>query len=139
MKRFLIAAAFALVLTTSCAAQVRVEQPQDHTMEALLAARAKLIQRYVQSEKVARGVAVCGETDVLTGEDHSYLCIYVYRDSTKEFLADFVNYATPSGGGNLGVDGIPVAVNLIGPAKATDKIPNVEPKPAVGTAPPSKT
>jgi hypothetical protein len=133
LKRHLAVAALAL-LAASCAAQPP-QQPSppaavDHTMDALLAARAKLIQRYVLPGKVARGVAVCGETDLLTGEDHSYLCVYVWRDSVPAFLRDFLAFATPMSAGDLGVDGVPVVVFLIGDAPKTEKEPNAPKQPA---------
>jgi opacity protein-like surface antigen len=110
MKRVLIAAALALVLTSSCAAQ---SQP-DHTMEKLLSAREALIKRYVLSEHLAVRVAICGETDLLNGEEHSYLTVYLHKDSVDAFFLDFANFATETTpGGSLGVQGIPVSVVVI--------------------------
>jgi opacity protein-like surface antigen len=131
MKRFLLVAAMALAaFSSTCAAQSPQPDQPDHTMDTLLTARAALIQRYVQSLKIARGVAVCGDTDMLTGEEHSYLCIYVYRDSVKSFLPDFINFAKEiSPGGELGVNGVPVSVELIGPVSKIENEPNARPNP----------
>jgi hypothetical protein len=83
-------------------------------MDELLAARVKLIQRYVLAGKAAWGVAICGGEDVLNGDDYSFLTIYVYDDSLEFFVSDFDAFATPlTPGGYLGIDGITVAVQVI--------------------------
>lgn len=117
MKTFLMAVILTLLLAVSSPAQ------GDYTMESLLTARAKLIHRYVRDKKFARGVAICGGSDlindngvVIIPEGPAYLAIYVYRDSMIDFIADFSNFATSLGGraGYNGVDGIPVAVVVLG-------------------------
>lgn len=83
----------------------------DYTMDELLAARAKLIHRY--AGKVARGVAICGSRDLLNGEVHSYLTVYVYLDSATDFALDFNGFATVTPDGTLGVDGVDVSFQII--------------------------
>ena len=83
----------------------------DSTMEELLAARAKLIHRY--AGKLARGVAVCGYEDMISGEDYTYLTIYVYPESTAAFMADFNKFGTQNAGGSIGVDGVTVSIQVI--------------------------
>jgi len=108
MKRFLIATALALVLTSSCAAQ---QPSSDFSMDKLLAARETLIKRYVLSEHIAQRVAICGEEDLLNGDVHSYLTVYLHKDSVDAFFADFTAFTTEiTPGGPIGVNGIPVSV-----------------------------
>jgi hypothetical protein len=149
MTRFLIGAVLALLLAAPGVAQQPPQPPQpDYPMAAVLAARASLIQRYVQSLKVARGVAVCGETDLLTGEDHTFLTVYVWQDTVSIFVKDYLNFATPTPGdglhstfpiadlgGNLGVNGIPVVVVLVGSAPKIEKEPNPNVRPNRSTSP----
>jgi hypothetical protein len=129
MKKFLIATALALVLTSSCAAQ----QPrftQDFPMEKLLSAREALINRYVLSEKVAVRVAICGEEDLLNGDIHSYITVYLHKDSVDAFFLDFAHFATETRpGGSIGVEGIPVSVVVIdfATAKKGASKPNEKP------------
>lgn len=120
--RKILTAALALLLASPLAAQSSAP-----TMEQLLAARESLIKRYVLSTKLAVRVAICGTEDLLTGEDHSYITVYVYRGSMKAFFNDYVNFATEtSPGGSLGVNGIPVSVDIIDPV---GKAPEAQPKP----------
>jgi len=112
MKKIIIA------VILSCFASVARAQvysyPADHTLEQLIDARAKLIQWYVlSSSSYAWGVSVCGEDDVLTGASHSWLTVYVYKDSLAAFAKDFDKAATRNPGGSLGVDGITVVVEVI--------------------------
>jgi len=83
------------------------------TMGGLLAAREKLIQRYVYAG-TARGVAICGYVNALNGDDVSYLTIYVYSDSEDTFIPDFTAFATPiTPEGYLGINGINVAIQPV--------------------------
>lgn len=114
MKRLLFTATLALLMTSSCAAQkppaLALAPPtakplHEPTMDELLAARAKLIQRY--AGKLARGVSICADEDALNGQS-SYLAVYVYPDSVDAFFTDFVNFAADTPSGVIEVDGIPV-------------------------------
>lgn len=119
MKKFLLASVLALLLTSCASAQgpnftnfnFPPPRPDTVTMDELIAARAKLIQRY--AGKAARGVSICGYTDAITGIEHSYLTIYVYRDSVNAFAADFNKFGTPTPGGSTGVDGVTVTFQVI--------------------------
>ena len=124
MRKILVGIALALLLASPLAAQ-----QTSPTMEQLLAARATLINRYVLSSKLAVRVAICGDQDLLTGDDRdAYLCVYVHGDKMKAFFNDFINFATEtSPGGSLGIDGVPVSVQLLDPAGK--EIPNEQPKP----------
>jgi hypothetical protein len=98
-------------------------------MDDMVAARAKLIERYVQSgNKLAWGVSICGDDDVLTGEDGgNWLTVYVYSDSLETFALDFDKFATRQRGGNLTVDGITVVVEVIQrPKQGTKNEPTIE-------------
>jgi hypothetical protein len=129
LKRFLIGAALAMLLVAPGVRAQQQPSASDYPMDTVLSARATLIARYVQSLKVARGVAVCGETDLLTGETHTFLTIYVWRDAVPNFLKDFLNFTTPikPGASELGVDGIPVVVVLVGSEPKIEKEPNGTP------------
>jgi hypothetical protein len=120
MKRFLMVAFAALLLSSVASAQFRTRigsdtrPPQAVPLEKLIDARAKLIQWYViSSSHYAWGVSVCGGNDLFTDEDYSYLTIYVYKDSLKAFAADFDKASTRNPGGSRGVDGITVVVQVI--------------------------
>lgn len=138
MNRLLIAAIFALTFCAASPAQQRfpsptygVEHPPAHTMDELVAARAKLIARYVKADHYAWGVAVCGEDDYFTGEDSSWLTVYLYKDSLMDFAADFDKWATHTKNGTLTVDGITVVVEVIERPKTKGGASNEQPN--IGT------
>jgi hypothetical protein len=103
-------------------------------MDALLSARATLIQRYVLSEKIAIRVSVCGEEDLLNGEVHSFVTVYVHKAQVGDFFHDFANFASETPGGSLGVNGIPVSVVVVDPLAVVPK-----PAPAKPNQPDNKT
>jgi hypothetical protein len=128
MKRFLSFLAITLVLASASFAQKQKKQRSpftygigephvptvDHTLDELVAARAKLVYWYVlSSSNYAWGVSVCGYEDVINGDENGYLTIYVYKDSLVDFKRDFAKAATKNPGGSLGVDGISVVIEVI--------------------------
>src|SRR5271167_3151444 len=123
MKRFLLATLTALLLVSGAVAQQKnhltygigmtYEPKVDRPLDQLIDARAKLIARYVLGNHMVWGVSVCGSDDVITGDESSWLTVYVYKDSLYDFAADFDKFATKNHGGNLGVDGITVVVEVI--------------------------
>lgn len=139
MGKILIIIALALLLASPLAAQQSGfasdsgldgyrRRSVDLTMEQLLSARETLIKRYILSSKLVVRVAVCGTEDVLNGDEHSYLTVYIHRDSMKAFFDDFANFAVEtSPGGTLGVGGVPVSVEILDPVGKS--IPPVQPKP----------
>jgi hypothetical protein len=142
MKRLPIIAAFALLLASPAPAQKNPfsygigepRQPKvDHTLDQLVAARERLIRRYVLDKHYAWGVSVSGAEDVFTGDDNSWLTVYLYKDSVAAFAADFDQFATKSRVGSLTVDGITVVVQVIPrpKSKSTRNKINVQPKSVV--------
>ena len=122
MKRVLVALILTLTFAFGATAQKRQKfpppnwgfpRPVDHTMNEMVDARAKLIQRYVLTDHYAWGVSICGDDDVLTDEPNSWLTVYLYSDSVNDFAVDFDKFATRVGNGTLTVDGITVVVEVI--------------------------
>ena len=123
MNRILTALALILTFAVGATAQKPspsyprptwgIERHPDHSMSEMVDARKKLIDRYVLQDHYAWGVSVCGDDDVLTGEPNSWLTIYLYSDSLKDFAVDFDQFATRVGNGTLTVDGITVVVEVI--------------------------
>src|SRR5271170_5439206 len=119
--RLLLAVILVLLILPAAAAQDRghltygiggeYEPKIDHTLVQLIDARAKLIKRYAGT--LAWGVSVMGDEAPLSGDQISWLCVYVYKDSVTAFAVDFDKFATRNPGGTLGVDGITVVVEVI--------------------------
>src|SRR5258708_382554 len=109
MKRFLFAVVLALLSSGASAQRLSTRRGATDvapafSLEKLIDARAKLIQRYVGT--YAWGVSVCGSVGSYFDGDASWLTVYVYSDSISVFSEDFSKFATKSAGGMLGVDGV---------------------------------
>src|SRR5271157_6123787 len=96
LKRLLLAIAFTLLFAVSALGHamqgVPFDEPKvDHTLDELVAARAKLIDRYVVKKGYAWGVSVCGTEDAF-GDQVSYLTVYVYEEATGVFADDLAIY-----------------------------------------------
>ena len=122
MKRILVVLLLTLSFALGATAQRQKFPPPnwgfprqpDFTMEQMVAAREKLIRRYVTSDpRLAWGVSVCGDDDVLTGEPNSWLTIYVYSDSLNAFALDYDKFATHTAQHTLQVDGVTVVVEVL--------------------------
>src|SRR5271170_1561917 len=124
IKRALLVIAFTLLFAVSAYGQV--DAPPDHTLDELVAARAKMIDRYVIKKGFAWGVSVCGIDDAWSQTDISYLTVYVYEDAKGVFNEDLAVFGKQLGNSRVyTVDGIPIFVEVIkrpkgkthGPAK----------------------
>lgn len=122
MKRIFVALLLTLTFAFGASAQRQtyprptwgIERHPDHTMAQMVDAREKLIRHFVLAEpRLAWGVSVCGDDDVLTDEPNSWLTVYIYSDQLQAFALDFDKFATRTGNGTLTVDGITVVVEVI--------------------------
>jgi len=119
LKRLLLAIAFTLLFAISALGHamqgVPFDEPKvDHTLDELVAARAKLIDRYVVKKGYAWGVSVCGTEDSWNGSQISYLTVYVYEDAAGVFNADLAQFGTRLGDTRIfTVDRIPIFVQQI--------------------------
>lgn len=87
--------------------------------DRLMAAREKLIRRYVIADRYAWAVSACGYEDSVNGNDFSWLTVYVYKDSLLPFAEDFTSRATKlDDGGPWVIDGVPVQFKEIERPKA---------------------
>jgi hypothetical protein len=110
IKRALLVLAFILLSAIAAYGQGRV-QP---TLDEMITARAKLIDRYVVKKGYAWGVSVCGNTDGFTGDELSYLTVYVYEESVGVFADDLAIYGTRIGNTKyFAVNGIPIFMEII--------------------------
>jgi hypothetical protein len=132
MKRILFAIALALLTASAAPAQKSyprptwgIERAPDKTMEQMVTAREKLINHFVLAQpRLAWGVSVCGDDDVLTGEPNSWLTIYVYSDTLDAFALDYDKFATHTAQHTLQVDGITVVVEVIARPKTKGGVSN---------------
>jgi len=111
LKLLLLAA---LTLLCAISANGQVDAPPDHTLDELVVARAKLIDRYVVKKGYAWGVSVCGTDDAWSRQSISYLTVYVYEDAAGVLNADLAQYGVRLGNSRIfTVDGIPIFVQQI--------------------------
>lgn len=135
MRRVLLVVLALSLFASVSPAQQRFPKPTwgiprqpEHTMNEMVAARDKLIRRYVLADpRVAWGVSVCGADDLLTDEPSDWLTIYVYSDQLNAFALDFDKFATRTGNGSLTVDGISVVVEVVKrPKQGAKNEPTIE-------------
>jgi len=122
IKRALLVIAFTLLFAVSAYGQAVA--PPNHTLDELVAARAKMIDRYVFKKGFAWGVSVCGIDDAWSQTDISYLTIYVYEDAEGVFTEDLALFGTRLGNSRIfTVDGIPIFVERIARPKGKSHEP----------------
>jgi len=80
--------------------------------DEMYAVRAKLIKEYVPT--YARGVSVCGYEDQLNGDTFTWLCVYAYKDSIRNFATALQDSGDAKITGKvIFVDGVPIEVVTI--------------------------
>jgi hypothetical protein len=118
MRRLLLAIAASLVLIPVVSAQHAVGHNQapppfepETRADQEYAVREKLIKAYVP--KYAWGVSMCGEEDDYSGESYSWLCVYVYKDTLKEFATALMANGAEIRDKLIFVEGVPLQFTLI--------------------------
>jgi hypothetical protein len=121
MRRFLVVVVLALAFSVPSFAQRfrSASTPAATSLDSFYAVREKLIKAYTPNH-VIWGVSICGEDDLLSDEEYTWLCVYAYKDTLKEFVETLPDVGKVEiktvGNGNakiIFVDGLPLQITLI--------------------------